>query len=721
MATEPEVMQPTGGEYPPGYGGTVPQSDELHKTLKSQGAKGGINIVKATDDPIQGQLVSWSNEYNSTPEEILRTNNITNTSDIRPGQELAIPKGGGAENTFSLDGENLSIAPGGTIGDEDPMLDALLSGVNVKEEVSNLANEAFAAEGLPFGGEAEIPGEEPGAVPDQNAALDDNTGEPADDSGTVLETIQNYVIAFLDSKGFPMDASTGSDIDKLVKESTPYVEGAIEEAIDIGKATLPIRIGEGSKYTMGGGPGGAEETINEFVEEIGEKIIVGTKAVINPEEGDESSFVNRFINAETEKAPEVIPTEDLTKSEPAIAEGTSAAIVPASKTTTETVINKPPPQDELLRLQALYKPLGTGEDYFKKVILGLKAVPMPTEFDAAATYKQLAEDAVRDTKKIDDRIAEIAEEKIKPTFKGFDKFLAVLGASLGAYASAMTGTPNFALNIINKAIDADQEQFLASKDIRTKSLLDQRQAVLQRRSDLLQLAINQADRMLKAVETQRGRVLDVASLEGTKLALENAAKESHNAQITMLIENQVAKITLTNTQDLAKSKDHRVRSVNSIEVTNGDGETVVIPGYLAPTEKAAGEQVLIREQSIKINTLLTSMHDLYTNENNWLPSVINESAVKLEQDQKELLLMVKNINKMGANFTVPEIEMITATIPTTDISGKLSTGLIKIKKLRNKYISDQEATMQSFGYTKMPNAANEKKKAKGQTTIYKAP
>ena len=76
---------------------------------------------------------------------------------------------------------------------------------------------------------------------------------------------------------------------------------------------------------------------------------------------------------------------------------------------------------------------------------------------------------------------------------------------------------------------------------------------------------------------------------------------------------------------------------------------------------------------------------------------------------------------MGSNFTVPEIEMITATIPTTDISGKLSTGLIKIKKLRNKYITDQMATMQSFGFTKMPNAANEKKKAKGQTTIYKAP
>ena len=68
---------------------------------------------------------------------------------------------------------------------------------------------------------------------------------------------------------------------------------------------------------------------------------------------------------------------------------------------------------------------------------------------------------------------------------------------------------------------------------------------------------------------------------------------------------------------------------------------------------------------------------------------------------------------MGANFTLPEIEMITATIPTTDLSGKLSTGLIKIKKLRNKYISDQKATMESFGYTKMPNAASKQKRGPG--------
>ena len=76
---------------------------------------------------------------------------------------------------------------------------------------------------------------------------------------------------------------------------------------------------------------------------------------------------------------------------------------------------------------------------------------------------------------------------------------------------------------------------------------------------------------------------------------------------------------------------------------------------------------------------------------------------------------------MGANFTVPEIAMIDATIPTDSIIDKAKNGLVKISNLRDIYISEQYAIMESFGLTKMPNAANKKKKAKGQTTIYKAP
>ena len=455
-----------------------------------------------------------------------------------------------------------------------------------------------------------------------------------------------------------------------------------------------------------------------------QKTLTETKAAIEetakPILANPDSLLSQAVGLSKKVVTKIEPKSDLATLEPAIEK--NAQVVPVvsetgtseSNATQEKLDKLPPDDSELTILIDSLEPLSTaGKKVYEGAQTILKGIKFDNTEDAKALYKQLSEDAERETKKIDDSIAAIAEEKIKPTFTDFNKFMAVLGAAMGAYGSAMTATPNYALQIINNAIDADQKQFLASQEIRTKSLLDQRQSVLQRRSDLLQLGLNQADRMLKIAQLQQDNQLKIANVQGVIDGINNAAIETKNEQTLVLIEILSKKAAATKLAETAQTKDLRERAVKSIEVTNGDGETVVIPGYSAPTPKAAAEQTLIREQSIKINTLLTSMHDLYTNENNWLPGVINESAVKLEQDQKELLLLVKNINKMGANFTLPEIEMITATIPTTDLSGKLSTGLIKIKKLRNKYISDQKATMESFGYTKMPNAASKQKRGPG--------
>ena len=60
--------------------------------------------------------------------------------------------------------------------------------------------------------------------------------------------------------------------------------------------------------------------------------------------------------------------------------------------------------------------------------------------------------------------------------------------------------------------------------------------------------------------------------------------------------------------------------------------------------------------------------------------------------------------------------MIKAVIPTSDIAGKLHTGLVKISALRDQYISDEYAVMESYGYTQMPNAANKKKLGPGMKT-----
>ena len=397
---------------------------------------------------------------------------------------------------------------------------------------------------------------------------------------------------------------------------------------------------------------------------------------------------------------------------PAIAQGAAAPV--AVEAEVEPVVDQKPDENEILKIIESVKPTDQpGSEVYDGVVENIKGIKHKSSSDAKEFYQQISDEATAAIKKIDDSIAEIAEEKIKPTFSGWNKFMALLGAAMGAYGSAMTGTPNYALQIMNKAIDADAEQFLASKEIRTKSLLQQRQEVLQRRADLLQIAINESDRMLKVAELQVKKEESVASVQAIKDGLEQE-KEKTKAEIKLAaIKIITDRAAAKKVADAALSKDKLERGVPSVDVINGDGETVTIPGYLAPTPKEGAEQRLIRKQTKQINNLLTKMQDLYSNENNWGPGVINQSAVSLEQHQKELLLIVKNINKMGANFTVPEIEMITATIPTTDIAGKLNTGLIKIKNLRNKYISDEKATMESFGYTKMPNAAGKKKLGPG--------
>ena len=425
---------------------------------------------------------------------------------------------------------------------------------------------------------------------------------------------------------------------------------------------------------------------------------------------------------EKKAAPEVIVTGE---EKPSIKEGAGADIVEKLQPELpgEDLKTAPPTETELERLIKLLKPPSDSADkVYQGVIDKIGDIEFESDFDAKEFYKTLSENAERDTKKIDDSIAAIAEEKITPTFTGFNKFIAVLGAAMGAYGASITGGPNYALQIMNQAIDADQEQFLASKEIRTQSLLQQRQAVIQRRADLLQIGINQADRMLTIAQAKQGTQVQIATIQSIRDGLKNQQIEMQNENILTLIDLYSEKAAAKLLAKTAKTKDERERGVNEVEVINGDGETVVIEGYLAPTPKEGEKQRLIRAQTEKINTLLSNMHDLYADANLWKPGVINDSVVTLEQNYNELLLIVKNINQMGANFTVPEIKMITATIPTTDIAGKLTTGLVKIKNLRNKYISDERATMASYGYKRgATTGKKEKKKTKGQKTIYKAP
>lgn len=517
-----------------------------------------------------------------------------------------------------------------------------------------------------------------------------------------------------------------SDEDLLIEQALEQKEQPVEDYSE-GKFTAP-----GIDVSLEG-EGDLDTAERDFTRGIVTEKAPGTYNV-DITKGDTDvaiSEASQFAEGGvTEGGVALAPTPKEVEVTPVITGDEVAAVPEGSPATTvsTTTLDKveppskdiPPLENELLRLQALYKPLGTGKEIYDGVINNIKTIQLPTDFDAKILYQELAADAERDTKKIDDQIAKFAKEEITATFTGWNKFMAVLGAAMGAYGSAMTGTPNYALQIMNKAIDADQEQFLASKEIRTKTLLDQRQAVLQRRSDLLQLGINQADRMLAIAQDQQDNEIKVANMEAVKLGLENAAKEAHNEQITNLIEVYTEKVAAKLVADKAKSKDERERRIEAVTLKDGKGELIDMPAFLAKTPKEGAELRKTSGFGTQIQDVLNKL-DALSDETGKLPlaamgpKAISETRTKVAALANELIIKLKDFYGMGANFTVYEQELIQALTPTDKWLEKWGMWKVKSNNLRDTIVRTHKsmAAAQGAGFTQMPNAADKKKLGPG--------
>ena len=638
-------------------------------------------------------VIALAKTYDTKPLIIAKDNNLTNINDIKLDSILKIRV-------------NSNAADASDSGNEEVLLEQLgtLKGDKATAVVSTTTDGTI-------GGEPRISGEEDGPLPDQNADFKPNA--PTDNTGSVLDNIKTLVGGFIQSQGMKIDKAIESNIDRLVKESKPYVDGAFTELKDILVAMLPIRFGEESKYTMGGGKGGVSENINEYIKELGAKVIDGAGAVINKAEEDNSNPVTRFMDGAADKVVEEKPVFDGNE-EAAIAETAIDTDISAVKYADEKSADKmlPPTPNEIEGLEKQYEVLGVGDKFWKEALVALKGVKIETTFDAEKLYKKLAEDAVRETKEIDDRIAAVAAEKVTPTFVGFDKFLAVLGASLGAYGSSLTGTPNFALNIINNAIDADAQQFLASQEIRTKSLLDQRQAVIQRRTDLLTLGINQADRMLKAAQTQKSDILDIAQLQSVKLGLENAAAESRNKQITLRIKRIVDAIAAEELAKTVQSKEERELGVKAISLKGADGKLNEFAAYFAATPIEGAQHRESWNQTYAISGILDKIDKVAGTTGAFMPGALSNTKTSLKNLSSQLIVHLKELYGMGANFTVFEQALVRDQTPTDGLLEQFKVWEQKSKDLRSQLIMKHQSRSGSQGgqLSKMPNAADAKKR-----------
>jgi murein DD-endopeptidase MepM/ murein hydrolase activator NlpD len=126
------------------------------------------------------------------------------------------------------------------------------------------------------------------------------------------------------------------------------------------------------------------------------------------------------------------------------------------------------------------------------------------------------------------RLQEISRGEIKPFFGKEDtgkKIMAAIAAGLGAYASAITGGPNSALQIINDAIDRDLAVQKEKLERQRMAIIDQNDFLQQQKADLLAYAELELDRMSTIAGTKNDALKDeLALLKANQEIVLNAGK-----------------------------------------------------------------------------------------------------------------------------------------------------------------------------------------------------
>ena len=161
----------------------------------------------------------------------------------------------------------------------------------------------------------------------------------------------------------------------------------------------------------------------------------------------------------------------------------------------------------------------------------------------------------KEIQKNNEKLTEISQGKLKPYFGKEDtgrKFLAAIAAGLGAYASAMAGTPNFALNIINKAIDDDLAIQKEELERQRLSILDQNKILAESRAELYA----EADRLFNQQVAQAGLQLDERQIQTTQDGIDQRREQAE-------LENKQAKIAA----DLEAAESFNNRYVPGYGVT----------------------------------------------------------------------------------------------------------------------------------------------------------
>ena len=232
--------------------------------------------------------------------------------------------------------------------------------------------------------------------------------------------------------------------------------------------------------------------------EDGEEVVTTEEGLVMPESG-----VLTSVTETTDPQEGVVETETIVEGAPA-------------KSLAKTTLSKPPPQTQMVGWNELAKFLAAG-DLNEEIVNKILDSPGYDMMFDKGIEKEKVDRINEEIKANNKRLDDVAKKKIKPFFGEKDtgrKFLAAIAAGMGAYASAMTGTKNFALEIINQAIETDLLKQKEQLERERLSILDQNKILQSRKAELYTVAqIQIKDAMAKAQSKTDSAKLAV-TLEG---------------------------------------------------------------------------------------------------------------------------------------------------------------------------------------------------------------
>jgi LysM repeat protein len=337
---------------------------------------------------------------------------------------------------------------------------------------------------------------------------------------------------------------------------------------------------------------------------------------------------------------------------------------------------------------------------FDKVSDEIEKLGVTPVTDIEKFYEDIAKNVNDQIQKYDDKIAEIAEEKRKPTFEGWNKFLAVLGAAMGAYGSAMTGTPNYAQKILDNAIDRDIQEFTKSKEIRTKSLSDQRMELIMRRGELLQMAQNKVNQIMQSETFKLQKQEIQANLINLEKGIEQKEKDLEQQRDLLIFTKMVDVYTADQSLRATLGKEQRKQMVNSFSATDSKGNPVLITGYVARDVDTAKKLTAQQKDALKVLDILSQLDELHQSETKYWPAWAGGSdKSRINTLTADLELLLKERMGMGANYSEYEQSRIKAIVPGTDITDMLFQHKTKSDQLRDEVIKKlkNDKSVESFG------------------------